>query len=177
MWLILLFRVCLLLSFILATLKWGDVKNWRKYYPTLLFVMVINLSISFITYHNQFWIFKPDSLVSTETVIELLNTYILLPATVLLYLANYPDNAYWRNCIYTLGWIFAYSAIEFVDAKFIGGISYAHGWKYAYSPLFDLAMFTIIRLHHDRPLLAWLVTSMLATAVLICLGILSAELK
>jgi hypothetical protein len=177
MWTILLFRLCLLLVFIVSTWKWGDLKNWRRYYPTLLFVMVINLSVAFITYHHQLWVFNPDVLVSTETVIELANTYIILPATVLLYLANYPQSGYWKRCVYIVGWVFTYAAIEFVDTYYIGGISYAHGWKYSYSLPFDLAMFSIIRLHHVRPLLGWLVCSVLAGLVLVYVGILSAEIK
>lgn len=177
MWVILLFRVCFIFGFALLTWKWGDLRNWQRYYPTLLFVMVVNLSSTFIAYHHQLWIFKPDALVSTETVVELVNTYFVLPATVLLYLGNYPDNGFVRKSVYILGWTFFYFVIEFIDATFIGGISYGHGWTYWYSLLFDFAMFSIIRIHQLRPLLGWLVTLILAFFIMLNFGILSAEMK
>ncbi len=43
---ILLFRICLFLLFLIAVFKTGDWKSWQKYYPTVLFVIVVNLVAS-----------------------------------------------------------------------------------------------------------------------------------
>lgn len=177
MWGILLFRICFVLSFVLSAWKWGDIRNWQKYYATILFVMAVNLSTTFISYHHQLWVFRPDAIFTTETVIELFNTYFVLPATVLLYLANYPTNGLGVTVAYIVAWTILYFGVEFIDANYIGGIAYRHGWSYWHSLLFDFVMFSLIRLHFVIPILAWTVTLILAFFIMLNFGILSGEMK
>jgi general stress protein CsbA len=177
MWLILVFRICLLTGFLAAAWKWADWRNWEKYYPTILFVMLVNMSVGYLGYHHSFWIFNPDVLVNTETVVELLNTYVSLPATTLLFLSRLPSQGGQQQWKHTFLWVFIYGAIEGIDHYFIGGISYGHGWSYGCSLLFDCAMFIIIRVHYTRPLLGWTMTLTAVTGVVIAFKIFLAEMK
>ncbi|WP_312337731.1 CBO0543 family protein [Anaerospora hongkongensis] len=177
MWLILVFRICLLTGFLVSVWKWGDWKNWKNYYPSVLFVMVVNLSVSYLGYHHSFWIFNPDVLVDTQTVVELLNTYISLPATTLLFLSYWPRQGWDRQGKYLALWVFLYGAIEGIDHYFIHGISYGNGWCYGYSLLFDCAMFTTIAVHYIRPFWGWIMTFTAVTSVVIAFKIFLSEMK
>lgn len=177
MWLILVFRICLLTGFLAAAWKWADWKNWERYYPSILFVMVVNLSVGYLGYHHSFWIFNPDALVDTETVVELLNTYVSLSVTTLLFLSHLPAKGWQQQLKHIFLWVFIYGGIEGFDHYFIGGISYEHGWSYGCSLLFDCAMFTTIRVHYSRPLWGWVMTLTAVTGVVIAFNIFLAEMK
>ena len=176
MWQILLFRVLLLSGFLFAVWKWGDWRNWRKYYPSMLFVSVVNLTVAFLLYHHPLWLFKPDILASTHTVVELFNAYLVLPATTLLFLANLPAGGRGRQYAYLGFWVLIYGAIEGIDS-ILGGISYYNGWSYSYSVIFDCVMFAIIRIHYEKPLLAWLISMLFTVFIVFVFDIFSAEMK
>lgn len=177
MWLILVFRICLLSGFLVSAWKWGDWKNWEKYYPSILFVMVVNLTVSYLGYHQSFWIFNPDVLVATETVVELLNTYVSLPVTTLLFLSHWPREGRGRQWKHILLWVCIYGAIEGVDHYYFRGISYGNGWSYGCSLLFDCAMFITIAVHYARPLWGWIMTFTAVTGVVIAFQIFLSEMK
>ena len=154
MWLNLLFRTSLLAGFLLVAWKWGDWRRWQKYYSSMLFVALVDMSAGYISYHHSLWIFDPDALIKTETIVELINSYLLLPATTLVYLANFPSEGRGRQGAYILLWVFIYSTLEYVDHAIIGGISYSNGWSFRNSIFFDFLClqqyeFTIPDLYWD----------------------------
>jgi hypothetical protein len=55
---ILIFRIILLSSFIIIAYTLGDWNRIEKYYPTILFAMVVNLTVSFLTYHHASMAFQ-----------------------------------------------------------------------------------------------------------------------
>lgn len=177
MWFISFFRVCLLTCFIISAWKWGDWENWEKYYSSILFVMVINLTTCFLLYHHSLWVFNPDAIVTTETVVELVSTYFVLPATTLMFLSNLPANGTIKQCMHILLWTLIYGALEWIDHNIIGGISYRNEWSYAASFLFDLNMFFTIRVHYARPLLGWMIALITMIIAAITLNFFSAEMK
>ncbi len=173
---ILLFRSVLLAGCLLAVWRWGDWRRWPRYYPTLLYVMVANLMAGYITYQHPLWDFNADALATSETTVELLNTFIALPAATLVYLSRYPAAGPARRAKYVLAWIALFAAIETADTL-LGGISYFNGWSLTHSILFDCAMFPIVRLHHVRPPFAWLASLVLAAYILAAFGFSAAEMK
>jgi hypothetical protein len=175
---ILLFRIILLLTTILALFRFGDWKNIDKYYPTMLFVMVVNLSSSLLTYHHPLWNFTPDYLVKTYTVVEMLNTYISLPSTAFIFLSNYPSSSFKSISQYAyIGlWIFIYSTIEWAD-YIVGGISYHNGWSWQISIGFDFALFSFTRIHYSKPIWAWALTFLLGAIILVVFNFSTAEMK
>lgn len=125
---ILLFRSGLLAGSLLAAWRWGDWRRWPRYYPTLLYVMVANLLAGYITYQHPLWDFNADALAASETTVELLNTFIVLPATTLVYLGNYPAAGPLRQTGYVLAWVALFAAVETADTL-LGGICYFNGWS------------------------------------------------
>lgn len=171
------FRVVLVLIFLLAAWKFGDWRNWPKYYPSILFVMVINMSASFLSYHHSLWNYSKDILVSTETMVEFFNAYANLPTTVLIYLSHFPQHEIKRQVAYVGFWVALYSGLEFIDHYIVGGIFYTNGWSWSRSVIFDIAMFSIIRLHYLNPGKAWLMAGAVWIFVVVQFGFLTGEMK
>lgn len=172
---ILLFRICLFLLFLIAVFKTGDWKSWQKYYPTVLFVIAVNLAASFLTYHYILWGYNPDLLIKTQTTIELFNSFFMLPATTFIYLSRFPRAL--SPYYYISFWVLLYASLEFIDHYIIGGISYSNGWSWFFSLLFDIAMFSIIRIHYLKPILGWIVTLLLSVVILLVFNFMSGEFK
>jgi hypothetical protein len=173
---ILIFRIILLSSFIIIAYTLGDWNRIEKYYPTILFAMVVNMTVSFLTYHHILWHFNPDYLVKTYTLVEMLNSYIVLPSTVFVFLSKLPSSSNILQYVYIGLWIIIYSLIELIDYT-IGGISYQHGWSWQISTMFDSAIFSILRIHYTRPIWAWGITFLLGAVILTVFNFSSAEMK
>lgn len=131
--------------------------------------MVVNLAASFLTYHHILWHYNPDIFVKSQTVVELVNSFVMLPTTAFVYLTKFPEQrAKIDQAAYIALWVLIYAGLEFIDHYIIGGISYKHGWSWLASAIFDIAMFVIIRLHYVKPILAW--GSCLVVTVIIISG-------
>lgn len=173
---LLLFRALLLSGFICASLYWSDWPNWRIYYPSMLFVMLVNLLASYLSYHHTLWFFQPDALITTHTALNLLSTFSVLPLTALLFLSRFPAGRLKHRLCYITGWVVVYAAIELADGQ-LGGISYRNGWSLWHSIFLDCVMFPLVALHHHRPLPAWLLTGLTAAGIMIGFGFTDAPMK
>ena len=176
--LIFFFRVLLLFSFLITAIKLGDWKNWQKYYPTILFVMVINLASSFVTYHHILWNYNPDIVVQTQTTVEILNAFALLPAATFIYLSVFPFGG---SKIYQAGyialWVLIFSCIELIAHYIVGSLSYKNHWSWFNSFLFDIVLFSITRLHYSRPAWAWGVSLIVTVIIYFCFGFSNGDFK
>jgi hypothetical protein len=173
---ILLFRIGLMTGFLLAAWRWGDWRRWRLYYPTMLFAALVNIAAAYISYHHPLWDFNADALASSETTVEMLNTFIVMPATVLVFLSRYPAAGPLRQARYILVWVALFASVETADTL-LGGICYFNGWSLTRSIAFDGVMFSILRLHHLRPAAAWLATFVVGAFIIVAFGFLTAEMK
>lgn len=171
------FRVFFLLAFLVAALKLGDWKNWQKYYPTILFVMAINLGASLLSYHHVLWDYNPDTFVKTATTVELINSFIMLPATTFVYLSKFPTQYKLTQYSYMLLWVTIYGVLEFIDHYIMKGLSYKHGWSWSTSVIFDVAMFAILRLHYLKPIWAWGASLVVAIVIIIMFDFFTGEFK
>lgn len=167
----------LVLGFGYSAWRWGDWKSWEKYYPTVLFMMVVNIGASYLTYHHGLWNYHPDALVKSQTVLELLNCFVILPCVAFLYLSRFPTTNILHQCGYIALWVLLFSGLEFTDHYIIGGIYYTNGWSWMASSIFDIAIFSILRLHYLRPLWAWAVTVLLSAVILVMFNFGSAVMK
>lgn len=138
-----------ILSAIIFT-KW---KNWKEYYPTILFMLVLNLAMSSLTHNHRLWIFCESAFLTTHTISDLFHTFITFPCTVLLYLSHYPRQKTYQ-VYFVLAWAFLYSWAEFLFG-YLGLMTYANGWSWSWSAAFNFIMFPILRVHYSNPLLAW----------------------
>lgn len=130
--------------------KWGDWRNWKLYYPTMLFMALGSFTYSLLTYNFPLWAFESPLLKTTGS--NLLFTFIGFPADVLLYLTYFPKTLS-KQIIYVLAWVAYFMLIEWLSYR-LGFISYHSGWTIWWSLLFNCIMFPLIWLHFKRPLWA-----------------------
>lgn len=80
--------------FLMAGFKWGDWKNWREYYPTILFFIGGDLLKNFLFHYYHMWQYKETILAENFLIghpaINLMIIAIYYPATILIFLGHYP---------------------------------------------------------------------------------------
>lgn len=142
---------------------WGDWRNWKKYYPTILFFTLGDfLYMYLLSDHYPMWRYSPPA---GDKEIGLTNTHISFsimlikyPATVLAYLANFPAAGLKKKLLYYFGWVGLYVLNEKIDGYF-GLIDYFNGWSLWWSAFFNAVMFIILKVHYKKPILAWLLSA------------------
>ncbi|SFE25259.1 hypothetical protein SAMN05216238_11157 [Lentibacillus persicus] len=149
------------LLILLAGWRWGDWRNWEKYYPTILFFIVNDLLYNFITYNHPFWDFNENVFrvqFFNHTTLSLLIMFVSYPVTILIYLKKFFGTTKWNvRLFHFMLWVIIYLAVEHINLH-IGLISHHNGWSMCYSVPFVIAMFIIFPIHYRNPLLAWLIT-------------------
>jgi hypothetical protein len=86
-------RALLCLTLVLCCWKFGDIKNWRNHYPTILYLIVNNLLYSFfVGEKNILWKLESDFLLDT-TFSFLVQTFINFPCIVILFLTFLPKSS------------------------------------------------------------------------------------
>lgn len=147
-----------------AAWRWGDWRNWRGYYPTVLYVIGVQLVVSILTYEYSLWYFRPALFVPNHTVADFLIAFTNFPPITLLYLSRYPSQATLpKQLLYVLAWTVGQTGIE---ALFLltGMLSYHNGWHLGWSMLLWFCAFLLMRLHALQPLWAWLAVGACAVA-------------
>jgi len=76
--------------YLAAGIRWGDWRNWQRYYPTILFFIVGDFLYNFLLYNKTMWLFH-DVILPNHTTITLLSMAVSYTATVLIYLGRFPD--------------------------------------------------------------------------------------
>ncbi|SET70536.1 hypothetical protein SAMN05660297_03218 [Natronincola peptidivorans] len=147
----------------IATLRFGDWRNWKKYHATILFIALGNLLYNFLTSNYFLWRLHAD-FISNHTLTEMLYTFIVFPCTILMFLHNYPTDAFGKT-IRTLKWIMIYGIWEWFFVL-TGRIQYQYGWSLWWSIAFLFVMFPLLRLHQKHPLLTYILSAIVAIAVL-----------
>ncbi|KMM39311.1 CBO0543 family protein [Guptibacillus hwajinpoensis] len=143
--------------FILAAWRYGDWRNWEKYYPTMLYMIVNAVLFNVITYEYPTWEWEDFSGVfSNHTLLDMWIIFTQFPAVVLLYLSNYPKTV-GGKIIRLLVWVGIFSGLE-VSVLLVHYIHYHNEWSLLWSILFNFVTFTMIGLHHRNPLLTWVLS-------------------
>lgn len=147
---------------LIALWKWGDWRNWKKYYPTILFFILGDLLYLYLlSDHFPMWKYNPPSIDEgwglTNAHISISVIVIKYPATMLIYLSNFPKENKLKQFAYYAMWIGIYAVNEFIDMK-LKLIQYFNGWGYGWSMLFNAVMFYILWIHHRKPSHAWLLS-------------------
>lgn len=124
--------------YLIAGMIWGDWRNWKKYYPTILFLIVGDFLYNFLLYKKPMWLFH-DIILPNHTMITLLSMTISYAATVLIYLGRFPDG-WGKRFLWFLLWSGIFLSFEYINSKF-GFISYYNGWNIWWSALFTGIIF------------------------------------
>ncbi|MFE8702855.1 CBO0543 family protein [Cytobacillus sp. FJAT-54145] len=151
-------HIILTIVSIIAVWIRGDHREWKKYYTTMQYIAIGNLTYNFLCASHWLWRLSPDIKWFNHTILEMAYTFIVFPFTALMFLSHYPENeGRWRVIRHYLFWIGLYVAIEFV-LMVQGSILYKYGWSLGWSALFDCLMFPFLRLHFKKPLFTLIVS-------------------
>ena len=150
-------HILLFIVSILVAYKWGDWKNWEKYYPTILYFGFFDLICRSVYHDMPLWIHKCTiGIQIPNTIISLAWIFIIYPSTVLIYLYRFPKGLK-NQVLYILQWVLSYTAIEWV-LHLTKAIEYHNNWTIFSSLIFNCGMFTILWMHHQRRRTAWIMT-------------------
>lgn len=144
-----------LFAVIFAAWKWSDWRNWKNYLPTMQYIVIGALLYEYLTDGQKMWVFQGD-IPDSQTVTALIHQFFTMPLTVLIFLSNFPKTL-GKQCYRISKWIGLYAAVEII-MLLTGRITYDNGWTLWHSIGFDIMMFPMLRLHHSRPLLAYLIS-------------------
>jgi hypothetical protein len=160
--------------YLIAGFKWGDWRNWKQYYPTILFFIIGDFLYNFLLYKESMWLFH-DLILPNHTTITILAMVVTYSATVLIYLGRFPKG--WKKrLLWFLLWSGIYLCAEYFNNK-LGFITYHNGWNIWWSVLFTGIIFFILPIHHKRPLLAWLLSIIIIVSLLSIFNVKISELK
>lgn len=157
------FQIIVTLITVAAAWKYGDWRNWSHYYPTILFIVLVNFTYNLISYNFPLWEYESPLLKTTGS--DLLLNLMAFPAVIILYLT------YFRKVLleqkgyipaYILAWVAFFTLTEWLSFNW-GFFSYHNGWSIWWSLFFNCMMFPIIWLHYKRPLWAIGISLVIAT--------------
>jgi hypothetical protein len=142
-------------TWLLAALRWGDWRNFSKYYGTILYFIFFDLLYYFITYNHRLWSLFPTPPLRYELVC-LAGEFIVFACTILIFIGRYPAQSLF-SVKWTALWVLIYTSNEWILLK-TGTMVYTNGWTLFHSFLFCIVMFIFLRLHDKKPILTMLIS-------------------
>ena len=148
------------LVFLIAGVKWGKWREWKKFYSTILFFILCDLFANIVTFIYPLWryqetIFATDIL-SNHFIISTMIMFVVYPATALIYLGHFPKETD-KKILWFFLWVAIYWIVEFINLHYLKLIRHENGWSMGWSFAFNMVMFSALWAHYKRPMLAWLI--------------------
>jgi len=147
--------------------KWGDWRHWEKYYSTILFYIIVSINESILTNKKHLWLFYGSA--SVDQICDYVFEFVIFPCVIILFLSHYP-NQKMKQIFYVLAYTLILSSFEFIFYV-RKEIKYYNGWNPWWSVLLYTVAFSLLILHYNNPLLAWLFTFILTCGVTLYFGI------
>lgn len=147
-----MFHIIAAAMWVLLAWRFGDWRNWTKYQSTILFIIMGDLLHHFLMYQQPLWLYDPAPPLPNHTLVNLLVMFVIYPCGMLIYLYRYPKG--FKQIPYVLTWALLWAGVEWLLLR-LNLMEYSRQWRYAYSLLFDLFIFIMMRLHFKKPLLAY----------------------
>ena len=149
-------------AWFIAAYKFVNIRDWPKYYKTILFFNLASAIYSLIFLHTYpLWQYK--NIFLGHTFLDLLNFIIGFPCATIIFLHYYPKKVY-KQIIYILMFMLIYTSVEFIFYR-LNSIVYYNGWSIGWSAIHNLYQFPLLMLHQRNPIWAWLI-SFVALAII-----------
>jgi len=150
-------------------------KNWKRYYPTILFFIIGNMIYDSLTYNYALWeVTSPKHKVTLST---LFTELLIWPLMILSFLSKITKLTSWlKKGLFLLLWIAIVSTIELL-INMRGLIAYHNGWTIWSSVFSNFFIYPLVFLHHKYPLWALLLTAILGISALFILQVPISTLK
>lgn len=144
-----MFHIFFTILCVLAAWKWGDRRNWKLYYPTILFVIAGHFIYESLSISKHLWLFESHLL--GHTIPNFLIAFIVYPALTIIYLPHFPMVIFRDKLLYVSAWVLIISLSEYVSYS-MGFFSYHNGWNIWWSVLFNCVWLPMVRIHHTKPI-------------------------
>lgn len=133
-----------------------DWKNWKSYYSTIQYFIICNLLYNFIFYNHTLWKYRAVTLDwLSHTLIEIAFSFFIVPIVIMIYLRYYPIGK--KQFIYISIWVTYFTIIEFLFHK-KGLFVYENNWNLFWSGVFNVILFSVLRIHYKNPLIGMVVS-------------------
>jgi len=133
--------------------KGGDWKNWRRYYPTIIFYVVVAITSHIITVNKPLWVIH--NFFNIDILANYFMSFFIAPSIIILFLSNYPNQKI-KQIVHIIFFVSIPSLIEYIG-YLRKTITYHNGWSFGWTIILYIGMFSIIRLHYKKPILACLI--------------------
>jgi len=97
-------------------------------------------------------------IIPNHTFISLIKMTLIYGPTLSIFLGHFPLKRK-KQITWILLWVVIFLLIETVNLT-LGGISHHNGWSLGWSLYFNIMMFSILGIHHVKPILAWVLSGM-----------------
>lgn len=149
-----MYKIILVICYAFVCFKWGNWRNWKAYYPTILYVIIGDLGYNFIFFNYDLW--KFERLIN-HTVSDLLIAFAIFPCSIILFLSFFPKKR-WKQILYIISWSLLNSLLEFISFK-LGYITYYNNWTIYWSVGFYITAFSLVITHYKNPFIAWMLSA------------------
>lgn len=157
-------HILIIIIVIIAAWRWANWSRFHQFHATMLYITAMNLLYYFFTSDYSLWSFQ--SIIGIpEHVLDLLHAFIVLPLSVIIFLSNVPET-FIQKMLYIAKWMFVYIVFEWIGS-YMGAIDYDNGWSLDWSILFVLVMFPMLIVHYNRPFIAYGLSIITITALLL----------
>lgn len=133
--------------------KFGDWRNWKNYYPTILFFILSSVVCIVLTYNHPLWLYK--SAVINHTFTDLFISITVYPCTIMMFIPHLPSKTT-KIILHISIYVAVYTIPEFIAVK-LGYFTYYNGWSIWHTLIFNYIMFPILILHYKKPIYAWII--------------------
>lgn len=140
--------------FVIICFKWGDWRNWRVYYPTILFLIGGDFIASYVFSAKPLW--RYEATIISGVLTQLIIALVVYPCTVMVFLSSFQKPRI-NKAAYFAVWVCFYSALEYLGVKF-HYFAYYNGWNFACSVIFNIVLFELLVVHQKNPPKAWLLS-------------------
>ncbi len=159
-----MYLIFVVVVYILFAKFFIDWKRWKDFYPTIQFYIICNLLYNVIFYNHTLWEYKAVTVDwLNHTLIDLVFSFFIIPVVIMIFLRFYPYGK--KKFLYITCWIIYFTFLEYLFLK-KGLFLYENGWTIGWSAIFNIIMFSILGLHHKKPLFA-LILSVPIIAILL----------
>ena len=155
-------RIALSILSIFACWKWGEWKDWRVYYPTILYGIIGDLAYNFVFFNHTLWQYEKFI---NHTISDIFNAFLVFPWIIILVLSRWPQGLL-KQSAYILAWAVGLSVLEY-GSNLFGFFSYHNEWNIFWSFAVYVGAFILLRVHYKHPLVVWPISAALAIATAI----------
>lgn len=160
------YHILLTLVSVFIAWKWGDWRNWKQYYSTILYLIIGDLSCILLTANKPLWQF--ESPIISSDFSEFLIAFICFPCTCFVFFALYSKISNYNKMVYIPFFLFSsglFTTFEWFSFK-LGFISYHNGWNLYWSFALNFFIFPLLLLHYKKSLWVWPLSVALASLMI-----------